>query len=72
MNMIDILEKIRNSDLRIGVIGDAMLDEYFDVKVKKISPEFPIPVMHSDEAEPNLVLPGGAANVAFQPLVPGR
>lgn len=66
MNMIDILEKIRNSDLRVGVIGDAMLDEYFDVKVKKISPEFPIPVMHSDEAEPSLVLPGGAANVAFQ------
>jgi D-beta-D-heptose 7-phosphate kinase/D-beta-D-heptose 1-phosphate adenosyltransferase len=50
---------------KIGVIGDAMLDEYFDVKVKKISPEFPIPVMHSytDKSDN---YPGGAANVAYQ------
>lgn len=64
--MKDILEKIKNSNIRIAVIGDSMLDEYFDVSVRKISPEFPIPVMHSDNEDPTNVFPGGAANVAFQ------
>ena len=64
--MKDILEKIKNSNIRIAVIGDSMLDEYFDVSVRKISPEFPIPVMHSDNENPTNVFPGGAANVAFQ------
>lgn len=50
---------------RIGVMGDAMIDEYYNVRVKKISPEFPIPVMHSETSYPN-TLPGGAANVAHQ------
>lgn len=49
----------------ICVIGDSMLDEYYDVKVKKISPEFPIPVMLSEEDLPKN-FPGGAANVAYQ------
>lgn len=51
--------------LCIGVCGDAMLDQYYDVRVKKISPEFPIPVMHS-ETDECLSYPGGAANVAYQ------
>ncbi|RTK93301.1 MAG: bifunctional heptose 7-phosphate kinase/heptose 1-phosphate adenyltransferase [Neisseriaceae bacterium] len=51
--------------LKVVVIGDAMIDEYFNVSIKKISPEFPIPVMHSDHEVP-LSLPGGAANVAYQ------
>lgn len=64
------LEKFFNLELacataRIGVIGDAMLDQYFNVKVKKISPEFPIPVMHSDN-DSSQDFPGGAANVAYQ------
>lgn len=49
----------------IGVVGDSMLDEYYSVKVKKISPEFPIPVMHSD-TDKSEDFPGGAANVAYQ------
>jgi len=49
----------------VAVVGDSMLDQYYDVKVKKISPEFPIPVMLSDEDLPKN-LPGGAANVAYQ------
>jgi D-beta-D-heptose 7-phosphate kinase/D-beta-D-heptose 1-phosphate adenosyltransferase len=49
----------------ICVIGDSMLDQYYDVSVKKISPEFPIPVMASHEDSPK-ELPGGAANVAYQ------
>ena len=64
--MKDILEKINGSSIRIGVIGDSMLDEYYDVSVRKISPEFPIPVMHSQATKPTAILPGGAANVAYQ------
>ena len=51
--------------IAVGVIGDAMIDEYFTVQVKKISPEFPIPVMHSETDIPHQC-PGGAANVAYQ------
>lgn len=64
--MKEILDKIKGSSIRIGVVGDSMLDEYYDVSVRKISPEFPIPVMHSQMAMPIAVLPGGAANVAYQ------
>lgn len=64
--MMDILDKIKDSRTRIAVVGDAMLDEYFDVSVRKISPEFPIPVMHSESESPSVVMPGGAANVAYQ------
>lgn len=68
--VMNILEKFLNLEsnsppINVGVVGDAMIDEYFDVRVKKISPEFPIPVMHSD-TDKSYDLPGGAANVAYQ------
>lgn len=67
---MSILEKFLKLEaispaVKVGVIGDAMLDEYFNVRVKKISPEFPIPVMHSD-TDKSEDFPGGAANVAYQ------
>lgn len=51
--------------LNIAVCGDSMIDEYFDVRVKRISPEYPIPILQCDHQEPHSV-PGGAANVACQ------
>lgn len=45
----------------ILVIGDLMIDQYIWGKVKRISPEAPVPVV--EVAEENLLL-GGAANVA--------
>lgn len=69
--MSDLLNKFCKLNLecksspKIAVVGDAMIDEYFDVKVKKISPEFPIPVMHSEDQESHN-FPGGAANVVYQ------
>jgi D-beta-D-heptose 7-phosphate kinase/D-beta-D-heptose 1-phosphate adenosyltransferase len=67
MNVLEEFLKldIEGPAINVGVVGDAMVDEYFNVRVKKISPEFPIPVMHSntDESED---YPGGAANVAYQ------
>jgi len=67
---MSILEKFLKLEaispaVKVGVIGDAMLDEYFNVRVKKISPEFPIPVMHSD-TDKSEDFPGGAANVVYQ------
>jgi D-beta-D-heptose 7-phosphate kinase / D-beta-D-heptose 1-phosphate adenosyltransferase len=56
---------LEKNKVKIGVAGDAMIDEYYNVHVKKISPEFPIPVMAS-EHENSIEQPGGAANVAYQ------
>jgi D-beta-D-heptose 7-phosphate kinase/D-beta-D-heptose 1-phosphate adenosyltransferase len=42
-----------------------MVDEYLSVKVNRISPEFPMPIMWSSQAVPTK-RPGGAANVAYQ------
>lgn len=49
----------------VGVVGDAMIDQYYDVEVKGVSPEFPIPVMVCPDDKP-VERPGGAANVAYQ------
>lgn len=50
------------SDLRILVIGDAMIDSYLWGDVERISPEAPVPVISRTEKENRL---GGAANVAI-------
>jgi len=46
---------------RILVIGDLMLDEFVWGKVRRISPEAPVPVVHVTGESFH---PGGAANVA--------
>jgi rfaE bifunctional protein kinase chain/domain len=50
------------SDIKIGVIGDVMLDAYMWGHVDRISPEAPVPVVALDKKENRL---GGAANVAL-------
>jgi rfaE bifunctional protein kinase chain/domain len=55
----DILDRARTK--RILVIGDLMLDEFVWGKVKRISPEAPVPVV---EVTGESFYPGGAANVA--------
>ena len=54
-----LAEQIKN--VRVAVIGDVMLDRYFQGEVKRISPEAPVPVTRITKI--NSVL-GGAANVA--------
>jgi rfaE bifunctional protein kinase chain/domain len=46
---------------RILVVGDAMLDRYWDGVVERISPEAPVPVLRVTR---RFERPGGAANVA--------
>jgi D-beta-D-heptose 7-phosphate kinase/D-beta-D-heptose 1-phosphate adenosyltransferase len=69
-NVSDILHQFLELDilkyLEINVVGDVMLDEYYEVEVERISPEFPIPVYKSTNFDPCSVVPGGAANVAYQ------
>jgi rfaE bifunctional protein kinase chain/domain len=50
------------SDVKIGVIGDVMLDAYMWGHVERISPEAPVPIVALDKKENRL---GGAANVAL-------
>ncbi|MES9970805.1 MAG: bifunctional D-glycero-beta-D-manno-heptose-7-phosphate kinase/D-glycero-beta-D-manno-heptose 1-phosphate adenylyltransferase HldE [Candidatus Thiodiazotropha sp.] len=47
---------------RVLVIGDLMLDRYWQGAAAKISPEAPVPVVHVHEREER---PGGGANVAL-------
>jgi len=48
--------------LKVGVIGDVMLDTYMWGRVDRISPEAPVPVVSLEEKEYRV---GGAANVAL-------
>jgi D-glycero-beta-D-manno-heptose-7-phosphate kinase len=50
------------SSLKIGVIGDVMLDTYWWGKVDRISPEAPVPVVAVSKKEQRI---GGAGNVAL-------
>jgi len=61
--MKDLFKKFGNTG--ILVIGDLMVDQYIWGKVRRISPEAPVPVV--EVTEENLLL-GGAANVAHNIL----
>lgn len=54
-----LTEEVQN--LRIAVIGDVMLDRYFNGEVSRISPEAPVPINHIRNIKSVL---GGASNVA--------
>ncbi len=50
------------AEIKIGVIGDIMLDTYWWGKVDRISPEAPVPVVAVTKKEQRI---GGAGNVAL-------
>ena len=50
--MNQFLEKQKKQKVNIHCVGDAMIDEYYQVSVNRISPEFPMPIMHSEEENP--------------------
>jgi len=62
----EFIEKINKENLKVVVVGDCMYDDYYQVEANRISPEFPIAVMKSEDENPTYRYPGGAANVAFQ------
>ncbi len=61
----EFLNRNRTKAINIFCVGDAMVDEYYDVKVNRISPEFPMPILLSENDVP-ICRPGGVANVAYQ------
>jgi D-beta-D-heptose 7-phosphate kinase/D-beta-D-heptose 1-phosphate adenosyltransferase len=51
---------------KIAVVGDSIVDEYYDVIANKISPEFPVPILNSLDDSPKSLVLGGASNVCAQ------
>jgi ADP-heptose synthase, bifunctional sugar kinase/adenylyltransferase len=63
MNQIDFETLFaRFAGIKVGVIGDVMLDTYWWGHVDRISPEAPVPVVALDRKENRM---GGAGNVAL-------
>jgi rfaE bifunctional protein kinase chain/domain len=61
--MVKLIGKLsRFSSAHVLVIGDFMLDTYTTGKVKRISPEAPVSVLHVQKEESK---PGGAGNVVL-------
>ena len=60
VKLIGMLSRFNSS--KVLVIGDFMLDTYTTGKVRRISPEAPVSVLHVKKQES---LPGGAGNVAL-------
>ena len=60
MNFEQLFEQF--TSLKVGVIGDVMMDSYLWGKVERISPEAPVPIIVLENKEQRI---GGAANVAL-------
>lgn len=58
-----LAQGLLESDVKVLVAGDIMLDIYCFGNVERISPEAPVPVLRQNGSELKYV-PGGAANVA--------
>jgi len=59
------LKKNRKKSLNIHCLGDAVVDEYCQIDVSRVSPEAPALVMRSFQ-EKFSIRPGSVANVAYQ------
>lgn len=59
--MIDITKLNNLPNAKVLVVGDVMLDRYFNGDSQRISPEAPVPVVNVNKVEDKA---GGAANVA--------
>jgi D-beta-D-heptose 7-phosphate kinase/D-beta-D-heptose 1-phosphate adenosyltransferase len=62
----EFLEMSKSHRLKIAVVGDCMVDEWWNGEVSRISPEAPIPIFRTHSWCPNSRQPGGAGNVANQ------
>src|SRR5258708_5591875 len=63
MSTVDFNKLFASFDgIKVGVIGDVMLDTYWWGHVERISPEAPVPIVALDSKEQRI---GGAGNVAL-------
>jgi bifunctional ADP-heptose synthase (sugar kinase/adenylyltransferase) len=58
----DVVRRFRG--LRVGILGDLMLDELLRGEATRISPEAPVPVVLMRDPGRREIFPGGAGNVA--------
>lgn len=69
MEKKEVIQSIENfNNLKALVIGDVMIDSYYWGKVKRISPEAPVPIVDVTKKDNRL---GGAANVALNLMTLG-
>jgi bifunctional ADP-heptose synthase (sugar kinase/adenylyltransferase) len=66
MQSIKHFLEYNEKNIVVGVVGDSIVDEYFNVKITRISPEFPTQIMHSNTNIPAAKVPGVAANGAWE------
>lgn len=68
--MKDIIKKfleLNEKQINVAVVGDFLIDEYYLVIADRISPEFSIPILVSENlGNPTLAVAGGAGNVQNQ------
>jgi D-beta-D-heptose 7-phosphate kinase/D-beta-D-heptose 1-phosphate adenosyltransferase len=63
--ILDFIDRNQSRKLNIHCLGDAMIDQYYDVIVNRLSSESLAPVMLSNSRD-YISIPGGVANVAYQ------
>ena len=65
-----LIEEFFNKSIKscklISVVGDSLIDEYYQITSERISPEFPIQILNSPNENPSKIVAGGAANVVRQ------
>ncbi len=54
--------RVKLESYNVLIVGDIMLDRYLTGKVRRISPEAPVPILENIDID---IMPGGAANVAL-------
>ena len=65
-SLIDkFLKSVKKERLDIAVVGDPLIDEYYEIAVTRLSPEIPTSIFRSSSDKPNLTQPGGAALAAW-------
>lgn len=64
--MFSVIKELNKKRVKVLVVGDTIIDEYYSIKVERVSPEFPIPVHFSDDDKPINIVPGGASNTLNQ------
>jgi len=60
----EFIKRQDSNKIKVGIVGDIILDEYHQVIVERISPEFPIEILKSQSDAPYKICFGGASNVA--------
>jgi len=62
----EFLRRSKERKPKIALVGDMLIDQYYEVDANRVSPEFPVPIMKSASDVCKVAVPGGVGNVACQ------